>query len=251
MNELIAAGSKSALSRILAAIAVKLEGGRSDEIRELKRLADKKFQQIEVTHRFFLDLLGSLHIASSVALERLRGPTKVRTILGRLAGETFNAHSRRQEQSEARREQYEEARVYGNEGFQERGLLKRVPEDVVVALRSFMVEYCNYFVTEHAYSHELANAIEQTSNALDHFRQRLPLFKKEDANARADFERLLREFMSGYEDSREKLRTSWANVSEKYHRLNKAFREHGLNEPQKAVDDFSWKHSSPAPRRKK
>lgn len=227
--------ANSSLAKILTAVALKLEAGQGKEIQSLKAFADFKFLQIERVHRFFLDLLIKLHKAAATSKDQLDTSGNLRKAWKTLLKETDYVKWTREGTSEDRREQYEEARVYAENSIEEQGVLKKLPDKVARDLQAFMSVYCSYFQTENVYSHELKRTIVATSKVLDGFRERVRRFRKHDDAARADFESILSDFMTGFEDSRERLRASWADVAAAYHQLNLTFREHGLVDANKRL----------------
>lgn len=220
--------AKSGLARILTSIASKLETGTTKEIQSLKMLADFKFSQIERTHRFFFDLLITLQRAAERAKFTLETSSNLRKSWKVFLSEADTARWSRESTSEERREEYEEARQYASNEIIERGILKSIPDPVARAFQVFMKAYCEYFLTEHRYSHDLKRVIEKLSDSLHRFRGRIPLLKKPDPSTKKDFETLLTELNLDFEDSREHLRTRWAKVAEAYHGFNLVLRGYGL-----------------------
>lgn len=232
MTDPIVITAKSSLAKILAVIAAKLEAGQNREVIGLKQFADVKFRQIERTHRFFLDLLSRLH-GSAVESRYQLETSGLRKAWKALSRDIESVRHERERTSEERREQYEEARVYSGDLFLEKGILKKIPNEIAEHLKLFMLAYCKYFQNENIYSHNLKRDIVLVTSMLERFKERLPRFKAPDKNAKYDFEVILKDFMTGFEESGEELRANWASVAEAYHRLNRSFREHGMSEDRK------------------
>jgi len=214
------------LIQLLAHLVGYLERGRRKEAKSLKRLADKKFSQIDKTHHLFVQLVQKLHDTTGVALERLRRTNKASSIIKELDKTLGAIRSVREKSADRRREQYEEAKVYSENVLSSMDFFVKIPPEVAGQLGTFMASFCTYFEMEGVYSHELGSALNYAAS----------IVARHTANAKKKSDRLLNDNLGNdlsdiFMRTRSAyvlLRSGWANVARAYHELNLRFRDMGL-----------------------
>jgi hypothetical protein len=124
------------LIKSLAGVLAKIAGGGRAEVKSLKILTERKFSEIEKTHAMFIKLLTKLNQSARSCQDKLDTSRTIPGALSQFRRALEPMVQERQKLMHKRREQYEEARAYARFGFEEKGLLKRVPDDVSTQLAS-------------------------------------------------------------------------------------------------------------------
>jgi hypothetical protein len=234
--------AKAGFVKLLSAIAARLESGGSREARSLKQLADRKLAELERTHEFFLGTIETLkqEVKSSIPKTGRSGGGQGE--LAKLERAIDAARKSRYEESETRRAQFEEAKVYARQEAAERGILVTVPGAIYILIRAFMESYCNYFRSESMYSHELNRILRHGDNVLEQLRNEQPKGNISKSMRRKEFVHVLRTLVHRCDLSQQALRAGWVSVSSAYHLLNARFREQGLVDSERDTGAGKRKH---------
>jgi hypothetical protein len=199
-------------------------------LRSLSLLVDKKFGELDGSHKLFIRLLDELHDHITVARKRLNKTDDIRSIVEDIRSAIDEISRVRSEGRERRRSEYEQARVYADNVLSDRSILKRTPEDITVKIQAFMLAYCAYFSRERAYEHELHSALKLVDRTIVRrfgSSGKDSLIKSNNKRKiKTDMDRCLSKIRASVCTSRER----WAVVASAYHLLGQSFREHGLIE---------------------
>jgi hypothetical protein len=204
-------------------------GGKKAEVLSLKKLADRKFREIERTHSLFVKLLGDLERATTTAREKVNAGKSVGTVHASLRTALAAVEERRKKNLSERMSQYHEAEVFRELGFHELGILKKVPDDVTAQLITFMSVFTSYFESEveHLYRHALGNSVEVTRTVL----RRLEDAKKEKKPPPAKEKESAMEMLTSLKTEIEGFisftANRWVAIASEYHKLGLLFRQHG------------------------
>ncbi|MGA3310095.1 MAG: hypothetical protein ABSD08_16010 [Xanthobacteraceae bacterium] len=216
--------------KLLAQILSLIGEGRKKHLRSLSALINKKFRELDRSHKLFIRLLGQLHDHIAVAENSLNKTDDIDAMVKEIKLTMTKIYRIRSEGRERRRAEYEEARVYADNIVSDRSIFTRTPEDVALKIQDFMSAYCTYFSRERTYEHELHLVLELVERTIRIIFDSL----QNDGSAKIDekqalkigLEKSLSEIQTSLSTSRER----WALVARAYHLLGQSFREHGLIE---------------------
>jgi hypothetical protein len=216
--------------RLLLSAAEQLAAGRKKEVRSLKALGDRKMAEIEATHKLFIQELHKLKAATDEGAERLIKSKSKRTALKQLKLKIQKIEKSRETKANERMMKYVEARVYSKNTIQEKGALKRIPDDIASQLQHFMRSYCVYFEADNVYNHSLRRAVRYSLDYVDDLLNDPDILAKErEKNIhRVDFDKSLRDLsfhIFAWIDISEQL---WPRIADEYYKLSLVFREHGV-----------------------
>jgi len=163
-----------------------------------------------------------------MAFDNVNGPDEVKINVTRIENAIKEVERVRNISREQRRSLYEEARVYGENVQFNKTILKNVPDQIVVELKSFMAEYCRYFETDQNYRHLVDHLLNDAVVLLG--TNQSSISGKSDARKRkwsitAVIDNILSKLASSVNEARE----NWAKAASAYYRLSLALQEHGIS----------------------
>jgi hypothetical protein len=209
----------------LAGIGTWLQGARKGSLTSLKSLADKKFEEMDQTHRHFLELLDRLAKDVKGAAQALDKTDDVDGMLKTLERQVEVVAEARRRKRPDRQANYEESRVYANNPVDPKGVLKTINDSVAEQLMRFTGECARYFETEDGYyRHELALRLSAIERTLYRLRQGLA----EGETTKSQLVEALQACEGKILLSEEILSTRWRIVALHYHLLGLEFRERGV-----------------------
>jgi hypothetical protein len=209
----------------LTKIAKWFSSRRKREVSGLQELADRKFAELEVFHSQFVDRVLQLKLCAMQALEKL-GVTKNRkSIITELKAGIDEVLNVRMKERDLRRERYEEAKAFETVRFEQAGLVKTIPDEVVTALDAFLRAYSGYFEMDRGYRHALARFHDKIRSDVSILElSQMPLARSNSELFRETLSRATTEADRAEVD----LRQRWQQVARSYHLLNAVLLKHGF-----------------------
>lgn len=208
-------GKFSFLDTVLR-VAEVVKKGRRRRAQALKLVADKKFSELEKTHKLFIRLLGKLADAAQSVSARMDTTDDIYSVRKSFEDAIVEIENLREKGRDSRISHFSEAIAYSQRAIEDQGIFLMVDQTAAEMLKELMRSYMDYFRVDNAYLHELGFALSRTHSSLVAYRiaQRNFDFKKIDLKrAATETEKVAR---SSIESSREK----WKAVTLKYHQLN-------------------------------
>jgi hypothetical protein len=212
---------------VLSELTKKLVSGRAARVQAIKALADRKFAEIETTNKLFVRLLTELNDAARECRLELRSGTLSKAVVSRFELVVRRVTETREEGRVLRRSEFAEAQAF-RDGFEEKGILTKLPPDVSRQLVNFMDQYVRFFTMDGEYRHQLDHATSSAKEIVFDLRAARKANKGEnEIELQYIRDRLSTLFAatSGYLD-RSLLR--WPEIAGEYHKLAKLFAEHDL-----------------------
>lgn len=186
----------------------------------------EKWQEIEQIHVLFTRSIRSIRQVSGESLRRLRQSDDTDRILGEFAAKIAEIEKERNERRHERLAQFQEARAYiDSEIIGKRGIIKTIPDDVVIDIIMFMEAFCSYFGQmsnglTRKYEHELQHVLMAVDACIDRAGRRAGAnITKEDALQHLDYAVT----MSGI--ALDTLDERWQEVAFRYSRLKLNFQQ--------------------------
>jgi hypothetical protein len=128
-----AAQSAIGVFRLLLSAASKVGPGKR-EVGSLHKLANKKIAEMRKTHALFVRLMRILCKAAEKCADDIRRGKNFDVALTKLSGEIAKVRDLRIESKPKRMEQYSEAKAYQTMSVQDRGILKKIPDELALQL---------------------------------------------------------------------------------------------------------------------
>jgi hypothetical protein len=219
------------LLKTLLSLVTKLGQERRPGLSALSRLATKKFSELEKTHILFLFILKALQDDLEILNKGGRRGQKsigAPKLLKGLEAALNGAESLRRKDVAKRRASYEEAKVYSQQGFEDKAsIILPVPSDVLDHLREFMSSYCSYFETEGRYDHNVQDALDAVKATLALANSRMARSGEIDLRTSDLLKKNLGELTRAIELAMDDLGQRWARLASDYHRTIHSLRENG------------------------
>ena len=216
------------LFNFLVQIANEIRQSRRTHLQSLAALADKKFEQLDQTHRLFVGLLDELYAEVGSVTSKSESKLDPRASAKQIMDKCRAIMDARSKGREQRRSDYEEARVYADKAIVDGSFLKKTPDEVRDNLQTLMTLYCEYFSTEREYRHQLELVLHQVSRVIDLYANLRP-----DGQANMDrklaFESDLDRILRLIDEATKLSRERWARVAKAYHSLAYSLRQYGLH----------------------
>lgn len=185
-----------------------------DRQRDLLRLCNVKFQELQVTHEEFMRSLDEL--LDIVQRARHHGAGNNADPLAEVA----LIERRRREGRQMRLARYQEAKVYAEETFiNDTRVYKTVPQAIIDTVRTTMRSYVAYFSRDHKYDHDLGHAIREVARYLQ---------LAHESGSADSHEVVLGRALEEVREARRSAEFSWLQFTRDYTRAYAAFADNGV-----------------------
>jgi hypothetical protein len=199
-----------------------------DDIIAMKELVDEKYQQLKKIHKHFDNLIRALNSAVTTAHRDLDANQHIVDVLKTLRASLEEVHTTRSSGRVQRRSMYEEAHVYAEQSFQERGIFVKIPGNIAASLTLFMSNYCSYFEREGEYFHDLDGVMKSIEKNLEKLEKFYIKQQKE-----IEIERLhltLKGLESECLKGVDRIWDKWPVFARAYYTFTVVLREHGYSD---------------------
>jgi hypothetical protein len=181
--------------------------------RDLLRICNRKYEELDHTHRIFMGFFDDVDELISSALRD--GPLLNMNFAVQIAVLDRNRRKGRQE----RLSSFEQARVYATEDFANKGVsFGMVPKPVMEAVRAVMHSFMRYFGDDLQYEHEAAKLSTSIKEAI---------WRSERNGSQIDGEYLIH-LLQKLSVSRSSMELRWVEFSRDYFRAYATFADHGV-----------------------
>jgi hypothetical protein len=200
--------------------------GKRRRAESLRRLADRKFSELEKTHKLFVALLHDLSKAGQAARERLAKSDNIDSIAASLVEAILAIQDAREKGIDARLKYFSEAEAYGRRPIEYTDILKMFDDSLAESFQQLMKAYTDYFAEDGEYLHALGAALTGEPTSMVIFwlkRGRLDLTKIDLENAAEKLEKVSASAIAV-------TRRRWRNIAKAYHSFKLALREYGFVE---------------------
>jgi hypothetical protein len=210
--------------KTLALSAKYVSEGKKRRANSVRQLADRKFRELENTHRLFLKLLQQLSQAAQSCSEHLEKTDDIDAARDELRKALIAVGDVRSEGVVTRRKNAAEGKVYSETYLQPRGILNDIEFSTAQRLKDFMKAYTAYFYSDNQYIHELGRAIVKAN---------VGIAVKQMAEGRIDFAKvdLRNAALVAHQVAEDAILVSqnkWQEVTISYHELQRELFERGF-----------------------
>lgn len=180
--------------------------------RDLLRLCNQKYAELEKTHISFMSMLREAYdLVDRTMRHGGQGNEDFLEAFRKLENQRYDGR-------QARLAQYEQARLYAGGAFaNQSSIIKAVPEPVADAVKTMMESYVHYFQMDGMYAHELGHVFSHIDNLV-----------RGDALAPQDVKAIGKRILDMNRNSRSVLELDWIRFSRDYYRAYAIFADHGI-----------------------
>jgi hypothetical protein len=215
-------GGKFGFFSVIAHIIQAASSRKKRKAQSLKALADRKFSEIEATHKLFICLLESMAETVSSTSEKLVRSDDIDIIHKSFIDSIQAIQKARSQDFDTRRKYYHEAEIYSEQVLQDRGIFNTLSPDIAEKLKDLMTSYANYSRSDGKYAHELGRILTGNRSSLWLAMTSPPKFSK------GEFADSIDELRTVVDDAIALSRERWSIVVRDYHKFNLCLLEHDL-----------------------
>jgi hypothetical protein len=157
-------GGVKGLGEAVLKLALAVNEGKDKKTKLMGHIANRKFDEIEKSHKEIVILLGRLSKAAIVIDKKIkRSKSDPRLLFWQALGKVGDA---RAQGMEGRRKIYEEARIYAEKKLDDPGIFNSIDPQVADKLKELMECCVRYFRTDNEYMHALGYALEKVRSSM-------------------------------------------------------------------------------------